>query len=115
MGATASEADEAEHFLNLVFPKSFKDFHAVTDGFEYCDMDENMFSLWSYDRIVKEYSEGTDPNWISICDYLISSHMFGYRKGHIEVFKEYDGSFIVVANNFPEFIRLLIQNDDCLY
>lgn len=104
---------EFEKKLNFTFPDDFKKLYQKVNGFEYCDWNEHMFSLWSLERILEEFQSDKNENYIGFCDYLIHSHSIGFFKNREGIFinTEYDK----ICNTFEEFIGLLNSNSDLLY
>jgi SMI1 / KNR4 family (SUKH-1) len=113
-GVSIDKISTFEKQLDFKFPQDFIDLYSKTNGFEDFDWNENMFSLWSLDRILKEYQENGDTNYIGFCDFLINSHSIGFFKTDIGVYKSYD-QIKSIAGNFQDFILLLNSNNDLLY
>lgn len=113
-GLSIDKISNFEKLLNFEFPKDFTELYLKVNGFENSDWNENMFSLWSLDRIFKEYQEECDTNYIGFCDYLINSHTIGFFKTDKGVFKNYN-QIQPIANTFKEGIELIISNSDLIY
>ncbi len=103
-----------ENHLDYTFPKDFLHLYQKVNGFKEFDWNENMFSLWSLERILKEYQKGGDSNYIGFCDYLINSHTIGFSKSDNRIYKYYNKPQ-PIANTFQETITLLNSNADLLY
>lgn len=73
-----------------------------------------MFSLWSIERILDEYIEDNNSNYIGFCDYLINSHSIGFLKRTKGVFKSYDQTKSI-CNTFQEAIELMNSGSGRLY
>lgn len=112
-GVSVDKISDFEKLLGFSFPQDFTDLYKKVNGFEDFDWNEYMFSLWSLDRIMKEYQE-EDTNYIGFCDFLINSHSIGFFKTDIGIYKSYDQTK-PIAGNFKEFVLLLNSNDDLLY
>ena len=113
-GISIDKISEFEKLLDFKFPQDFTELYSKANGFEDFDWNENMFSLWSLDRILKEYREDGDTNYIGFCDYLINSHSIGFFKTDKGIFKSYDQTQ-PIGNTFKEGIELINSNSDLIY
>ena len=115
-GVSEKEITTLEQELELSFPEDYKAFHRKCNGFSEWGMDQNNFSIWTFDRILKEYTEEKqeDKNFIPICGYLINSHHFGYLKGEIGIYNNFDQRE-PIATTFVEFLGLLVTDSKKLY
>lgn len=113
-GISIDKLRDAEKSLDFVLPQDFVELYSEVNGFEDFDWNEHMFSLWSIERILKEYQEADNNNCVGFCDFLIHSHSFGFYKGDGRIYKYYNKPE-VIADSFQDFILLLNRNDDCLY
>lgn len=113
-GISVDKIYDFEKLLDFAFPQDFVDLYKKVNGFQDFDWNEHMFSLWSLDRIVKEYQEDEDKNYVGFCDFLLNSHSIGFFKTDIGVYKGYDQTRSI-ANGFQDCILLLNLNDDLLY
>jgi hypothetical protein len=102
-----------EEQLNFQFPQDFKELYQKVNGFEDFEWNKHMFSLWSLDRILKEFQEDDNNNYVGFCDYLISSHSIGFFKTEEGVFKSYDQTK-PIAKTFKASIDLINLNSDLL-
>jgi len=112
-GASLDKIFEVERLLDFKFSQDFIELYGKANGFVDFDWNEHMFSLWSLERIVKEYQEDDDDNYIGFCDYLINSHTIGFYKSDRRIYKYYDAPGMI-AESFEEFISLLNSNDEVL-
>ncbi|RYZ81491.1 MAG: hypothetical protein EOP04_23880 [Proteobacteria bacterium] len=85
------------------------------DGFEDYEWSKNMMSLWSYDRMIKEFNKDGRPDYVTICEYLIRSCDYVLKKGDQQVYKHVGNYSEIVAPSFQQFIGLLIVDDKSLY
>jgi hypothetical protein len=113
-GLSLNTIMDFEEQLNFQFPQDFKELYQKVNGFEDFEWNKQMFSLWSLNRILKEYQEDDDDNYVGLCDYLISSHSIGFFKTEEGVFKSYDQTN-PIAKTFKESIDLINSNLDLLY
>lgn len=115
-GASNNEIEEVQNKLDFKFPDDFKEFHSMCNGFLEWDMDNNHFSIWTFDRIIEEYEKEKkqDYDFIPISDYLINSHWFGYIRNEEGIFKDFDRK-VAVAKNFENFLKLLLSDSEKLY
>jgi hypothetical protein len=113
-GLSLNTIMDFEEQLNFQFPQDFKELYQKVNGFEDFEWNKHMFSLWSLDRILKEFQEDDNNNYVGFCDYLISSHSIGFFKTEEGVFKSYDQTN-PIAKTFKESIDLINSNLDLLY
>ncbi len=113
-GISIDKISDFEILLDFKFPQDFIELYSKANGFDDFDWNENMFSLWSLDRILNEYQEDGDSNYIGFCDFLINSHSIGFYKSDQRIYKYYNEPESI-AGNFQDFVFLLNSNDDLLY
>jgi len=101
VGISNDKISDFEKLLGFKFPQDFIDLYSKANGFEDFDWNEHMFSLWSLERILKEYHEDGDTNYIGFCDFLINSHSIGFFKTDTGIFKSYDQTK-PIGNTFKE-------------
>jgi cell wall assembly regulator SMI1 len=56
-GLSLNTIMDFEEQLNFQFPQDFKELYQKVNGFEDFEWNKQMFSLWSLNRILKEYQE----------------------------------------------------------
>lgn len=112
-GISLALISEAERKLDFKFPEDFKAFYQRVNGFVDCDWNKDMFSLWSIERIVEEYLNDENKDYIAFCDYLISSYTFGYIRNGESIIMNITSEKI--CDTFDDFIQLLNSNSDKLY
>jgi hypothetical protein len=100
--------------LHFRFPPDFRELYQKVNGFEDFYLNKHMFSLWSLERILKEYREDNDDNYLGFCDYLINSHSIGFIKREQGIYKSYS-QIEPIARTFREAIELININSDLLY
>src|SRR5687768_16776089 len=103
-----------ETHLDFQFPADFKELYQKVNGFEDFHLNKHMFSLWSLNRILKEYQEDNESNYVGFCDFLINSHTIGFLKSEEGVYKGYS-QIKPIAKTFREAIELINKNSDLLY
>ncbi len=113
-GLSKNEIAEFEKLLNYSFPQEFIELYQKVNGFEDFGWNNEMFSLWSLDRVLKEYQESNVENYIGFSDYLINSHQLGFLKEDNRIYKNYDFSN-PIADNFKEVIALINSNSVLIY
>ena len=113
-GISVDSLHDFEKSLDFKFSQDFIDLYTKVNGFEDLDWNEHMFSLWPLDRILKEYKEDGDTNYVGFCDYLINSHSIGFYKDDGRIYKYYNEPE-AISDSFQNFILLLNSNDDMLY
>lgn len=105
----------AEEIINFQFPDDFKEFYLQMDGFLDWDWTKNMFSIWPIARILEEYHQEEDKNFIIFADYLINAYHIGFVKGEKGVFKICDETPELIADTFTEALFLIDSDADLLY
>ncbi|RYE58247.1 MAG: SMI1/KNR4 family protein [Sphingobacteriales bacterium] len=113
-GISLDAIGELENRLQLKFPIDFKEFYQQANGCEYFGMTEGYYSLWSLERILKEYEKNSNVNYVGFCDYLINSYSFGFFKNRNGIFQEFN-QFEVKGETFKQFIELINDYSDKLY
>lgn len=114
VGISADQISFYEKQLDFGFPSDFIDLYLRVNGFEDFEWEKNMFSLWSLDRILTEYHERNDPDFIGFCDFLVNSHCIGFWKEQKGIFKSYDRARPIAAS-FAETIGLINANSELIY
>lgn len=67
-----------------------------------------------FDRMLKEYQQDNDRNYIGFCDFLINSHSIGFLKDDVGVFKSYDQTK-AIGQTFKDVIELINSNSGLIY
>ena len=114
VGASLKEISEVEYFIGIHFPYTFVELYKKANGFRGNDWNTSMFSIWPLQRIKEKYRINNDTNFIGFCDYLINSHIIGFSKTKVGIFKDHD-PLNPVALTFEESIELIIYNSDLIY
>ncbi len=116
-GADLLMIKELEEFLEFIFPKDFINFYSIANGFVDFDWNEFMFTIWSIERIKKEYLENDDKNFVGFSDYLIGSHTLGFVKGKRGIYKNYESydKEVLICETFEEAINMILLNEDGIY
>ncbi|AYL94193.1 SMI1/KNR4 family protein [Mucilaginibacter celer] len=107
--ATAVDIEKAETTLNFNFPDDFKALYTVVNGFEDYEWQEYMFSFWSLDRIIEEFAKSSNKHVVGFCDFLIMSHVIGFKRNEPGVFKDYSVApgEEFIAGTFKESISMI--------
>ena len=78
-----------------------------------------MFYIWPLERIITEYNEERNKNFVGFADYLIRAHNIGFVRGQQAIFKGPDGGLRqepeFVASSFLDVILLIDTDADILY
>jgi len=117
-GTSLTSIINAENYLGFIFPDDFKQLYIVANAFEDYEWRPNMFSLWSIERIVAEYDETANDDFISFCDFLICSSFLGFLKTSTGIFKRYsiaDTPTDFVTSSFQEAVRLINEDSELIY
>jgi hypothetical protein len=115
--ATQTSIEQAEYKLGFQFPQDFKQLYLVVDGFNDYEWQEHMFSIWSLERIIEEYENSGDEDFIGFCDFLICSHFIGFSKADINIWKKFSIVYSKdpLSGTFKEIIRLVNDSHDSIY
>ena len=113
--STIDQIKVTENILHFKFPDDFKEFYLKLDGFADWDWTENMFSIWPLTRIIEEYNNENDKNFIVFADYLINSHQYGFKKGKNGIFKSYGEQPEFISETFSKIIFLISSDSEILY
>lgn len=113
--STSESIKATEEIIDFLFPDDFKEFYLQMDGFVDWDWTKNMFSIWPLARILEEYHNESDKNFIAFADYLINAIQFGFVKGKDGVFKNTGEIPELIADTFSEAIALIHFDADILY
>jgi hypothetical protein len=114
LGASIAEIHDAEKKIGFRFPETFKIFYLQVNGFKRNEWISNMFAIWSLERILEEYHDSRDKNFVGFADWLINSHQIGFVKGQEGIFKYYD-SPEKIAETFEAGLMLINQDSKLLY
>lgn len=113
--ATAADFEKAETILSFSFPDDFKALYAVVNGFYGYEWQEYMFSFWSLDRIIEEFVESKNKNIIGFCDFLIMSHVIGFKRNMVGIFNDYSIDCEPIALTFMEAIGMINSGSREIY
>ncbi len=118
-GASLVEIEKTEKIVGLNFPEAFKILYQKRNGFTNWGWTENMFSIWTLEKIVEEYNYGRNNNFVAFSDFLINSHWIGFAKDKSGVFKWYDLQeypiMEKIADKFEDAIQMINSNSDNIY
>lgn len=114
VGISIDKIYEIELLISFKFPQDFIELYSKVNGFQDFEWNENMFSLWSLDRILKENQENGNTNFIGFCDFLINSHSIGFLKSNKGIFKSHNKT-TAIGNTFKEVIELINSNSALIY
>jgi hypothetical protein len=117
-GCTVDQFENVEALLGLKFPKEFKQLYLTVNGFVDFEWDANMFSIWSLERIVNEFNDSTDKEFVVFCDYFLSVFDLGFQRNKTGVYRNYslpDAEIELVSNSFKEVIGMINSDSKLLY
>ena len=106
--------EQVENLVQFSFPDDFKALYLRVDGFKDWDVRPNMFSIWPLERIVDEYKENQDKNFIGFSDYLINSHHIGFYKHKIGIYICH-AEYFAISPNFIESIQAINSDSEAIY
>jgi hypothetical protein len=109
----------AEFALGFKFPDDFKDLYLQINGFKDLDWQEHMFYFWPIERIIEEFEESLDKNFIGFCDFLLASHYIGFKKNQTGIFKMYSICRLAeadpISQSFSEVVTMINSSSDLIY
>jgi hypothetical protein len=118
-GTSLGDIEALESVLDFKFPDDFKDFYLAIDGFKDLDWQEHMFYFWPLEKIIEEFNESLDKNFIGFCDFLLASHYIGFKKNQTGIFKMYSISDRAednsIAQTFEEVVGMINSRSDLIY
>ena len=118
-GCTSNDLNKLEKETKYKFPNDFITFYSSINGFKDDCSFERQF-IWDCNRITSEYLEYNDE-FIRISGFMLNCPWIGISKNDNKIhigagFKnEFSGKTDIIANNFSEFLKLIIINSDKLY
>ena len=102
--ATNEEIEAAFARSNCSLSSDVRRLYAATGGFSDYATDDNSWSLWSLDRLVREnHDRDSDHLWFA--DWLISSHVYAIR------FISPDTSAVFIDHNDPRYPPMQIADN----
>ncbi len=114
--ATIDLINDTQQKISFHFPDDFTNFYLKVNGFKDLDMTNEMFCVWTLERIVEEFEKSNNKNFTPFCDYLIDSHRIGYLKDNLEVYKDYyDEKMYKITDTLEETIKLIVIDSELLY
>ncbi|GAB3194025.1 cell wall assembly regulator SMI1 [Pontibacter aydingkolensis] len=114
VGASLEAIKNAERVLNFIFPLQFQQLYVKANGFNNLDWIENVFSIWPIERMLEEFNESTNKDFIGFADYSMNVHQIGFVRGKEGVYKYCDNP-VQFANTFEEAISLINSDDETIY
>jgi hypothetical protein len=92
--------------LGIEFPPALVVLYTRVNGFTENNWNPGMFVIWPLERILDEYAKSKDKDFVGFSDFLICSHVIGFRKDREGIWKEYDPHLAICAT-FEEAIELI--------
>jgi hypothetical protein len=116
--ASVAEIEDVETILNFKFPQDFKEFYLQANGFDEWDMLDNSYiSLWPLYRIIDEFNERGEPEFVGICDWLMRCYTIGFHRHKAGFFKLHnkldDASCVDIT--FAELLGAIDRDDYLIY
>ena len=116
--ATIGDIENTEAIINFKFPADFKEFYLQANGCQGADMlRDSCISLWPLDRIIDECNDWGEPEFIGICDWLISCSAIGFHRHKAGFFKLHNklDDAECVNITFAELIAAIDRDDNLIY
>jgi hypothetical protein len=117
--ASINTIESAETTLGFKFPEDFKLLYLKINGFRDLDWQEHMFYFWPLERILEEYDDSTDKNFVGFCDFLLASLYIGFRTDRPGIFKMYSicksSEEEKIADSFEQIVGMINSSDDLIY
>ncbi len=63
-GASLELISAIEQMIEFIFPEQVQKFYLRVNGFNDWEYNENLFSIWSLERILKEHDESNDKTFV---------------------------------------------------
>ncbi len=118
-GCTNDQLEDLEKALGYKLPEDFLKFYSFINGYaEDCSFERQR--IWDSERIISEFLDYNDE-YIRFSDYVLNAPWIGISKKDDKIHigagfrNEFDGETDIIANNFTEFIELIVINSDKLY
>ena len=92
--------------LGIELPPAFIALYCRVNGFRENNWNPGMFVIWSLERMLKEHVIEKDKSFVGFSDFLICSHIIGFRKDREGIWKDFD-PHLVVCETFEEAIELI--------
>jgi hypothetical protein len=92
--------------LGVEFPDALVALYKRVNGFTRNNWNPGMFVIWPLERMLEEHVIEKDQDFVGFSDYLICSHIIGFRKDKEGIWKNYDLHSAVCAT-FEEAIELI--------
>lgn len=114
--ATIDVLKKVQENINFQFPDDFINFYLRINGFKDWDMTNEMFSIWTLERIEEEVLKSDNTNFVPFCDYLINSYRYGFHKDKLGIYKEYYSDMTYkLTDTFEETIKLIYMDSESLH
>jgi len=117
-GASTADIEKAEDQIEFIFPNDFKELYLYANGFSDYEWRNNLFSIWSLERIISEYNDSFN-GFVGFCDYSICVFSLGFDKNKSGIYRHYfelqreDIGFVSIS--FEKTIDLLSSDSKLLY
>jgi hypothetical protein len=110
-GVSVKQIAKLEEELKFQFPKSFRDFYQLADGFRNGHLSQHLLTIWPLSNIAETHDEMVgDPigpgGFMPFCDYSIHCHYIGFIRGREGIFKSYDSTEPICAS-FEEALAMI--------
>jgi hypothetical protein len=116
--ATIVEIEYTESVLNFKFPEDFKTLYLSVNGFKDWDWQEHMFTFWPLGVIIEEFDEA-DKGFIGFSDFLLRSHVIGFRRDEVGIFKIYPSieheEPQSIAQSFEQVVDMINSSNNLIY
>jgi hypothetical protein len=97
--------------LGVEFPDAFIALYKRINGFTINNWNPGMFVIWPLERMLEKHVIEKDKDFVGFSDYLICSHIIGFREDRAGIWKNYDLHEAVCAT-YEETIELI--NEDSI-
>jgi hypothetical protein len=115
--STIDNIEDAELSMGFKFPEDFKQLYLNVNGFVDYEWRDNLFSIWSLERIVEEFDNS--ESFISFSDYCLSVFHLGFEKNKPGIYMNYlafqEGDTQLVIQSFEGIIGLINCDSKLLY
>jgi hypothetical protein len=105
-GTDLNSVISLEKDIGIKLPIDFVEFYQIVNGFKNLGVNNNLFCIWSIEKIRADYTISYDKEFIGFGDYMMASHEIGFFKNIDGVFNDYDLEK-PLTNSFKEFIHFI--------
>lgn len=115
--ASFADIERTEDRIGYKFPNDFRELYSVVNGFVDFEARGFYLSLWSLNRIIKDYNK--DKEFIMFGDHSLSVCQYGFHRSKPGIFKTYthhqQGPIEHIAESFRQTVELINLDSELLF